>query len=102
LSLDNQVAALADLVRLLLVLGAVQTLVIVGLVVYVARLRGTVREMGEQLDNLDEHVRDAIEGDVDEANATAARALRIVTDEAADAEREFIRRTERPRAPGGE
>lgn len=107
MSLADQVEALAEIVRVLAALSALQLLVTVWLARRVSRLRLTVRaltrrvrESGRKLDELDEHVREAIEGDITEVEATARRALRIARKDAAEEEREFIRRTERPRANG--
>jgi hypothetical protein len=140
--LADQVADLAQLVRLLLAVSVVQVLLIVAVAVrgestrriakaaheaspaYLAKVvealtvsidelttqvRGLThgvaameRRMGaveEVVDQLDRDLR-VIEVDAGDATAAAERALRIVTDEAAEEERDFVRRTERPR--GGE
>jgi hypothetical protein len=113
LNLADQVEALANLVRVLIAIAGVQLLVTVWLARRVSRLRLTVRalarrlrELGGTVDDLDQHVREVLEPDLNDASTDAGLALELVTaevkNEAPDSVRDFIRRTERPRANGGE
>ena len=113
MNLADQVEALTELVRILAALSALQLLVTVWLARRVSRLRVAVRalarrlrELGGTVDDLDQHVREVLEPDLNDASTDAGLALELrsadVSEEEVASVRDFIRRTERPRANGSE
>jgi hypothetical protein len=104
-SLEQQVGDLADLVRVLLALVALQLLVTGWLARKVSRLRVTVRalvrrvrELEGTVDNLDGHVREVLEPDIDDASDDAGRALEIVKADTDEDIRDFIKSQEKRRS----